>query len=232
VKYLKHPATIIAMLALFIALGGGAAAYASGLINGSQIKNHSISAKKLTAKALKQLKGNRGPAGPAGIQGIQGIQGVQGVPGAKGDTGAIGPSNVYSATTSFVPYNNTGLSTIVSLNLGAGSYLLSGNTSIINYNNNEDTGCYLDDSNGDTLDGQYVSTDYGVSTPEGGQEGLNVTAPLTSSTAITVTLDCVTDDTTGNTYTDFAHLTAIKVGSVTGTAGHFSRKAHTARAGN
>ena len=45
-KQLKHPATIIASVALFLALGGGAVAYASGLINGSQIKNHSIPAKK------------------------------------------------------------------------------------------------------------------------------------------------------------------------------------------
>ena len=223
-KALKHPATIIAVAALFVALGGGGA-YASGLISGSQIKNHSIAAKKLTANALKQLKGNRGPAGPAGQQGIQGV------PGAKGDPGPIGPSNVYSATTSGVPYDNNG-ETIVSLDLAAGSYLVSGNTSIINYSNNEDTGCYLDDSNGDTLDGQYASTDYAASTPEGGQEGVHVTGPLTSSTAVTVTLDCITDDTTGNTSTAYAHLTAIKVGSATGTAGHFGKKAHTARARN
>lgn len=226
-KALKHPATVIAVAALFVALGGGAA-YASGLISGSQIKNHSIAATKLTAKALKQLRGNRGPAGPAGQQGIQGVQGV---PGAKGDPGPIGPSNVYSASSSLVPYDNNG-ETIVSLDLPAGAYLVSGNTSIINYNNNEDTGCFLDDSNGDTLDGQYASTDYAASTPEGGQQGVHVTAPLTSSTAVTVSLDCITDDTTGNTSTAYAHVTAIKVGSATGTAGHFGKKAHTARARN
>ena len=54
-KLLSHPATIIAALALFVAFGGGAAAYASGLISGSQIKNHSISEKKLTKQAIKAL---------------------------------------------------------------------------------------------------------------------------------------------------------------------------------
>src|SRR5215472_16887495 len=78
VKYLKHPATIIATVALFIALGGGAAAYASGLINGSQIKNHSIPAKKLTRSAIQSLHGQRGPTGPPGPKGN---------PGPKGDTG-------------------------------------------------------------------------------------------------------------------------------------------------
>lgn len=55
VRSLKHPATVIATVALLVAAGGGAAAYASGLINGSQIKNHSISAKKLTKAAITSL---------------------------------------------------------------------------------------------------------------------------------------------------------------------------------
>jgi hypothetical protein len=57
-RRLTHPATLIAAAALFLALGGGAAAYASGLISGSQIKNHSISEKKLTRKAIKALRRN------------------------------------------------------------------------------------------------------------------------------------------------------------------------------
>jgi hypothetical protein len=52
-KQLKHPATIIATLALFIGLAGGA--YAGDLINGSKIKNHSISSKKLNKAAVKQF---------------------------------------------------------------------------------------------------------------------------------------------------------------------------------
>jgi hypothetical protein len=57
-KHLKHPATIIATLALFVALASGA--YASGLINGSQIKNHTIATKKLTAAAVKTLESASG----------------------------------------------------------------------------------------------------------------------------------------------------------------------------
>ena len=52
-KGLKHPATVIALLALFVALTG--TAYASGLISGRQIKNHSIPAKKLTKSDLEEL---------------------------------------------------------------------------------------------------------------------------------------------------------------------------------
>ena len=48
-KRLTHPATVIAALALFVALGG-TAAWASGLIPGSRIKNHTIAEGKLTKK--------------------------------------------------------------------------------------------------------------------------------------------------------------------------------------
>ena len=59
-KHLRHPATLIAAAALFVALGGGAVAYAGGLISGSHIKNHSIPAKKLTKAAIKSLHGQPG----------------------------------------------------------------------------------------------------------------------------------------------------------------------------
>jgi hypothetical protein len=84
VKQLKHPATIIASVALFVALGGGAVAYAAGVINGSQIKNHTIASKKLTKKAIKQLKGNRGPAGAPGAAGAAGATGATGPQGPGG----------------------------------------------------------------------------------------------------------------------------------------------------
>ena len=66
---LKHPATIIALLARFVALGSGAA-LASGLVSGKQIANHSIPEWKLTRRAIRSLRvGARGPAGPKGPAG-------------------------------------------------------------------------------------------------------------------------------------------------------------------
>lgn len=88
-KNLRHPATVIATIALFVALGGGAA-WASGLIPGSRIKNHSIATRKLTKRAISSLRGAAGPAGPQGAQGIQGAQGAQGTHGAQGPQGAPG----------------------------------------------------------------------------------------------------------------------------------------------
>src|SRR5215471_7311874 len=73
-KHLKHPATLIAALALFVALGGGA--WASTLMSGSQIRNHSIAAKKLTRHAILSLRGRRGARGPAGPAGPKGPAGT------------------------------------------------------------------------------------------------------------------------------------------------------------
>jgi hypothetical protein len=88
VKNLKHPATVIAAVALFTALGGSA--WASGLIPGSHIKNHSIPAKKLTKGAINSLRGKRGPAGPKGATGAAGVQGAQGLQGVQGAQGVAG----------------------------------------------------------------------------------------------------------------------------------------------
>ncbi len=61
----------IALLALFLALGGTSFAAAS-LINGSKIKPHTVARNRLTNLAIRQLKGNRGPTGSQGIQGPPG----------------------------------------------------------------------------------------------------------------------------------------------------------------
>ncbi len=79
------PALVVALVALFVGLGGGAA-WAGGLIPGTQIADHSIPAKKLTRAAAKALHGARGQSGPQGPEGATGPQ------GPKGDTGAAGPA--------------------------------------------------------------------------------------------------------------------------------------------
>jgi hypothetical protein len=77
------PALVISLIALFVALGGGAA-MASGLISGNQIVNHSIPAKKLTAAAVKTLHGQTGPAGQPGPAGPGAIAINQEVPAGYG----------------------------------------------------------------------------------------------------------------------------------------------------
>jgi hypothetical protein len=99
---------VIAMLALFVALGGGAALAKKG-ISGSSIKNHSISLSKLTNSAIHALSGKQGPQGPKGpagdkgADGIKGPKGDQGPQGNPGATGAVGPTGAAGV----VPVFNT-----------------------------------------------------------------------------------------------------------------------------
>ena len=87
----------IALLALFLALGGTTYAASTALIGKNtvaspQVVNGSLQTKDLSKKARKALKGNRG------LQGAQGAPGTAGAAGPKGATGAqgpIGPSVTY-----------------------------------------------------------------------------------------------------------------------------------------
>lgn len=193
---LRHPATIIASLALFIALGGGAA-LASGLISGSQIKNHSIPVKKLTKSATKSLRGERGAPGPAGA------------PGAAGKPGPIGPSSATSVYNDGVTFGKT-YTVVASLALSAGSYLVLAKTNVYDPTAASNFECALyDTSAAKNIDNNYTndqaSSDWGMS--------LNLQAPLTT-TGTTVQMRCVGTDTNAKTYA--TQLAAIKLGSVSG----------------
>ena len=102
-------ANVMATLALFAALGGGAYAAVKlpkNSVGAAQIKKNAITSPKvkdgsLVAKDFKagQLprgakgeSGANGAAGAAGQQGQQGPQGVQGPKGDKGDKGDTGPA--------------------------------------------------------------------------------------------------------------------------------------------
>jgi hypothetical protein len=73
------PALVIAMLALFVALGG--TGYAASQAGGG---DHATTAKKTKVK--------RGPRGPRGLRGPQGPQGKDGTQGPAGKNGANGSS--------------------------------------------------------------------------------------------------------------------------------------------
>lgn len=108
----------LGFLALFVALEGpalaadGAHKVARKLVTGKQIKDGSIQAKDLSAKARASLKGRAGPPGAQGVQGVpgeQGPQGEQGIPGpvdgvaAGGDLTGTFPDPELGADTVGIP---------------------------------------------------------------------------------------------------------------------------------
>lgn len=83
-KHRPSPAMAIALLALFVTLGGSAFAAKSYLITSpSQIK----------PSVIKRLKGKRGPVGPQGPQGPAGAQGPAGPSVVAVLTEVAGPTN-------------------------------------------------------------------------------------------------------------------------------------------
>lgn len=120
-KHRPSPALVIAMIALFCAVGG--VSYAAGQITGNQIRNNSVTGRDIRNNSLgsedirnQTLRGGdiadgtirardlgrgvltSGPAGPAGPAGPVGAQGPQGPPGATGATGAAGANGATGPT--------------------------------------------------------------------------------------------------------------------------------------
>ena len=113
-RLFRRHTTAVAYVALFAALGGSAYAAATitgagikdGTVTGRDVKNRSLGANELSAKARESLasrpgrqgapgpkgdKGAPGPAGPKGETGAKGETGPKGEAGAKGETGPAGP---------------------------------------------------------------------------------------------------------------------------------------------
>ena len=104
------PSTVLAFLALLVALSGTAVGdavktTATRLVSGNQIKRNAITTRHVRDRSLLatdfrpgQLpEGARGEKGDPGERGPQGLQGPAGLPGEKGDPGT--PAPTYSAGT-------------------------------------------------------------------------------------------------------------------------------------
>ncbi|HEX8101053.1 MAG TPA: hypothetical protein VF533_00435 [Solirubrobacteraceae bacterium] len=99
-------AHLIASIALFVSLGGGAYAAAKigskdikkSAVRSKHIKNHTIGLRDISRKtqiALRGQGGNVGPAGPRGPAGLKGATGKRGKRGLTGKTGPQGPPGPY-----------------------------------------------------------------------------------------------------------------------------------------
>jgi hypothetical protein len=87
-------ANVVATLALFVALGGGAYAATQlkkNSVGTRQLKDGAVTAAKLAAAAQAALRGAPGPRGEAGPKGAAGAKGDPGAPGERGLVGIEGP---------------------------------------------------------------------------------------------------------------------------------------------
>jgi Collagen triple helix repeat (20 copies) len=134
-------ANVIASLALFLVLGGGAYAATQlprNSVGTGQLKGEAVTAGKIAKKTRRQLQGARGPAGAQGPQGKTGAKGATGARGAIGAAGARGATGAAGADGTGPAFETfTSLRTIepagnavVAENLGTGAYVISANVSV------------------------------------------------------------------------------------------------------
>jgi hypothetical protein len=97
-RHLKH-ANILASIALFFSLSGGAFAATHYLIT---------STKQISPNVLNALKGRQGPEGPQGPQGPTGPTGPNGAPGIAGRVGPQGPTGAPGSASAFAHINVDG----------------------------------------------------------------------------------------------------------------------------
>jgi hypothetical protein len=194
-RWLKapSPALVIALIALFVALGGttyAATSLPKNSVGTAQLRKGAVTKKKISTKTIRALKGDRG------LRGVQGIQGV------KGDTGARGPSDVYSEPSPFAEFQ-----------VPAGTYLIvaqvaeSGATGLVSQS------CHIDALAGSS-DTQIVSNTVSASTSSGTTDVVNplqVTETFTATT--TLGLGCSTSSAGGTLSLD-PEVTAIQVGAL------------------
>jgi hypothetical protein len=121
-------ANVMATIAVFVALGGGAyAAFTlpANSVGSRQLRNSAVTPKKVARATIKLFKGQKGVPGP------KGDQGRQGVPGRQGLQGPVGPSNVYFTSSTSVG---------AELTLPAGDYWIEGQCDFSNSNSSQQPG--------------------------------------------------------------------------------------------
>jgi hypothetical protein len=93
------PALIIAVIALFISLGGtgyAALKLPKNSVGSRELKKGAVTPTKVARATIRKFRSQRGPAGPKGDKGDPGSRGAIGAPGEKGATGEPGSAVAYA----------------------------------------------------------------------------------------------------------------------------------------
>lgn len=133
--------------------------------------------------------GLAGPPGPQGLQGVQGVQGPQGDPGASGSSTVLGTKGTTMIGKAFggVPWT-----TMVTVNLGAGTHLLSADGVVNRLNNGGGSGiavqCQFTGGGVKVVPFSYFSVLVGDTV------SVSIAGRVTLAAAGTATLECSHND--------------------------------------
>ena len=132
------PSLIVACIALLVALGGTSLAAVSVILPANsvgtkQLKNNAVTSAKVKDGSLKAIDLAPGVLAASPGVGAAGPAGPAGAPGAAGPTGATGPSDAFSAYRDAIsppPLPANATTTIVTLALQPGKYVIVGKVNL------------------------------------------------------------------------------------------------------
>lgn len=220
-KYRLTYANVVSTTCLFILLGGGAYAAVrvtvpKDSIGPAQIKPGAVRSRQVKDGSLlaRDFKAGQLPAGPRGRRGPRGLQGPTGPQGLTGPTGPVGPSEAVDATAATGPGDialSPDFTTVLSLALPTGSYVLEG--TVVASNQSSTTGSYVrcilvSDTN-------ELADSYPIFLPPGGMAAIPLQGlrDVTGPSGSTEFLDCRKDANVTVAIGEDPQLTAIRVGA-------------------
>jgi len=225
------PAMVVAVVALVSSLTGGAVA--ATLITGADIKNGTIGTKDIKKNAVvskkvkngsllsKDFKAGQLPTGATGPQGSQGIPGAKGDKGDKGDPGTNGANGTDGATGPRGPSDGfykkgsdflglTSLTSIVSLSLPAGSWVVNASGVMNNDNSSQaQSNCSLNAP----AELANVQSNLGANNAED-RDSFGLTGAVTLAAPGSVELRCSITGSSGGRINS-PSITAIQVATLT-----------------
>lgn len=184
------PATVLAGVAVFIALGGTSIA-ASGLINGKKIKPGTITAKQIRNKTITKTKLDPGTV--AQLRGAKGDRGPQGVPGPKGEPGPTSLPAAFEDESEGVDFPvNAGAIDLAELEVPAGRYMVTAKA-VFRTNDPAEVLCWVTPDYGDYIDSSNWSA------PGGYSSGTLAMTGISPPGTEILTLRCFSEDVPATT---------------------------------
>jgi Collagen triple helix repeat (20 copies) len=181
-----------------------------------------VAASAAASKGTPGPRGPRGPQGPRGLRGLRGPAGAQGEQGPAGQTGPAGPAGPAGPSEAVATYNDgpiavssPQLNPVLTLQVPTpGSYVVTAKGFVTDPNKaSKITTCVLDaEGDRDVIQARSLGPDIAQTVANFSLEVVH-----TSSTAMTVTLNCGTNG--APVEVDFLKIVAIRVGHVTNTRG-------------
>lgn len=222
-RELLRPATIISIIALFVALSGSAYAVSQlpkNSVGTKQLQNSSVTTKKIKKGAVTSSAVKDGSLSAddfaSGLLGA-GSQGEKGDKGDKGDPGTSSTSKVYvarrpdGASLITLPYNSY-QDVLLTPTLPAGNYILFGKVELWGYRLRDDYFFTCKMANGRGV--LAVEDDTSTSTPPDGDISIVSEVKLTQPQQ--VALSCMKNKLDDYGRAASASIIAVEVGSITG----------------